>query len=120
MSIQLNERKLGNILVVRVSGKLARKDYRQFIPEFERLLRDHGRIRVLLEMVDFHGWQPGALWEDVKLDLHHFGHLERLAMVGERAWEKAMSVFCKAFTTAEIRYFDRSRIAEARAWLEED
>jgi len=120
MSIQMSELRMKNFLAVRVSGKLAREDYRQFVPEFERLLRDKGKIRVLLEMVDFHGWQPGALWEDLKFDVAHFSHLERLAMVGDRSWEKGMSVFCKPFTTAEIRYFDRRDMAKARAWLEQD
>ncbi len=30
-----------------------------------------------------------------------------------------MAAFCKPFTTATIRYFDHSKAAEARAWLEE-
>jgi len=30
-----------------------------------------------------------------------------------------MSVFCKPFTTAKIRYFDKAQAAEARAWLEQ-
>jgi hypothetical protein len=40
--------------------------------------------------------------------------------VGDRRWERAMSVVCKPFTTAKIRYFDRKDIDEARAWLESD
>ena len=118
MSILLNEKHTNNVLHVRVSGKLAREDYRQFVPEFERLFREHGKVRVLVEMVDFHGWKPGALWEDVKFDLRHFAHLERVAMVGDRKWEKAMSIFCKPFTTAKVRYFDHAEIGEARRWLE--
>jgi hypothetical protein len=31
-----------------------------------------------------------------------------------------MSVVCKPFTTAEIRYFDRSQLRKAREWLEEE
>jgi hypothetical protein len=120
MSIQLNEPRSRNILTVRVSGKLAREDYRDFVPEIERLLVEHGKLRILLEMVDFHGWEPGALWEDIKFDLRHFTHLDRLAMVGDRRWEKAMSIFCKPFTTAKIRYFDRKEIDQARTWLEEE
>ena len=38
-------------------------------------------------------------------------------MVGDSQWEKAMSVFCRPFTTATIRYFDATAIHEARAWL---
>ena len=104
---------------VRISGKLTHKDYRRFVPEFERLARQHGKIRVLFEMEDFHGWKAAALWEDIKFDLKHFADIERLAMVGDRRWQKWMSEFCRPFTTAEIRYFSRSAAVGARAWLEE-
>ena len=40
-----------------------------------------------------------------------------IAMVGEEKWQKGMSVFCKPFTAAKIRYYDHTRIEEARAWL---
>jgi hypothetical protein len=120
MAIQLTEKNAGKVLEVQVSGKLAHEDYAHFVPVFERLVKEHGKIRVLFEMVDFHGWTAGALWDDVKFDLRHFSDIERLAMVGDKKWEKGMSVFCRPFTTATIRYFERSAIDEARVWLESD
>jgi hypothetical protein len=120
MAIQLTEKNGGKVLEVHVSGKLAHEDYQHFVPEFERLVKQHGKIRVLFEMAGFHGWEAGALWDDVKFDLKHFSDIERLALVGDKQWEKGMSVFCKPFTTAKIRYFDRAAIAEARAWLEQN
>ncbi|HVR85135.1 MAG TPA: STAS/SEC14 domain-containing protein [Planctomycetota bacterium] len=120
MAIQLHERHTTNVLSVRVTGKLVREDYDTLVPEFERLLKEHGKMRILLEMVDFHGWKAGALWADLKFDLKHFSHIERVAMVGDKKWEKGMSLFCKPFTTAQIRYFDRAQIDAARAWLESD
>jgi len=117
MPIQLNEENGGKILVVHVSGKLAKADYEHFVPEFERLVRQHGKLRLLLDMTGFHGWEAGALWEDVKLDIKHFADIERLAMVGEKKWQQGMATFCKPFTTATIRYFDRANAAEARQWL---
>jgi hypothetical protein len=93
----------GKVLVVRLSGKLTKEDYQRFVPEVERLVRQHGKIRMLVQMHDFHGWTAGALWEDIKFDLKHFAHIERLALVGDRKWEAAMAVFCKPFTTATIR-----------------
>jgi len=68
-------------------------------------------------MVDFHGWHAGALWEDMKFDLRHFADIERLALVGETRWQKAMGIFCKPFTKAEIKYFDLNDIDEAYAWI---
>jgi hypothetical protein len=114
------ETKGGKVLQVRVSDKLKHEDYEHFVPEFERLVKQHGKIRVLFEMTDFHGWEAMAFWDDVKFDVKHFSDIERIAMLGDTKWEKAMSVFCKPFTTAKIRYFDRGAIAEARAWLEEN
>lgn len=120
MAVQLEEKADGKILVVHVSGKLATEDYETFVPEFERLIQKHGKIRVLFDMHDFHGWELGALWEDLKFDIKHYKDIERLAMVGEKKWQEGMSHFCRPFTTAKIRYFDRSESDAAYAWLESD
>ena len=66
MPIQLDEKNGGKVLVVHASGKLAKGDYLQFVPEFDRLVRQHGKLRVLFDMAGFHGWQVGALWQDIK------------------------------------------------------
>ena len=118
MSIQVKKENGGTILVIHVNGKLAKADYELFVPEFERLLRQHGKPSVLFDMSGFQGWEAGALWEDLKFDMKHFADIERLAMVGDKKWEHGMAAFCKLCTTASIRYFDETDIAEARKWLE--
>ena len=107
----------GNQLEVRVSGKLTREFYEAFAPRVDALIRAHGRIRVLLVMHDFHGWTLGALWEDLKFDLAHWKDIERLALVGESKWEQGMAAFCKPFTKASVRFFDASKLDEARQWI---
>ena len=117
MPIHINEPGGGKFLDVQVSGKLAKADYEHFVPEFERLVRRHGKLRVLFDMTGFHGWEAGALWEDIKFDTKHFADIAQLAIVGEKKWQQGMAAFCKPFTTATIRYFDRADAAEARKWL---
>jgi hypothetical protein len=117
MATRLLEKNGGKVLEVAVSGKLTPGDYEQFSPAFERLVNQRGKIRVLFEMTDFHGWDAAAVWDDIKFDLKHFADIERVAMVGDKQWEKGMSVFCRPFTTATIRYFDHAAIEDARAWL---
>lgn len=116
--ITLNQADGGKILDVKLGGKLTRQDYETFVPEVERLIKQSGKIRMLVQMTDFHGWEVGALWEDIKFDLKHFGDIERLALVGDSKWEKGMAAFCKPFTTASIKYFDESKQADARAWIQ--
>src|SRR5271163_977751 len=118
MSVELHED--GKILVVNLTGKLTKEDYERFLPEVERLIKKHGKMRMLVQMRDFHGWTAGALWQDIKFDLKHFRDIERLALVGEKGWENGMAVFCKPFTTATIRYFNRNEADQAEAWIHAD
>jgi hypothetical protein len=119
MPIRLNEEHGGKVLAVHLSGKLVAADYERFVPEFDRLVEQHGRLRLLFDMTGFRGWDAGAAWEDIKFAANHFADIERLAMVGDRKWQHGMATFCKPFTRATTRYFDHARAAEARAWLDE-
>jgi hypothetical protein len=119
MTVQLNEEPGGKVLAVHVSGKLEKADYEQMVPEIERLIRQHGRLRLLFDMSDFHGWDVSAAWEDFKFGIGHYADIERLAMVGEKRWQHGMASFCKPFTKASVRYFDRADAAEAWKWLHE-
>ncbi len=53
MSATLQEEAAGKLLVIRLSGKLTTEDYQHFVPEVDRLIREHGKIRMLVHMHDF-------------------------------------------------------------------
>jgi len=110
----------GRILEVRVVGKLTKEAYKEFVPAVDAQIKKYGKLRILFVMQDFHGWTAGALWEDLKFDLKHWKDIERLAIVGDKKWEKGMAAFCKPFTKAEIRYFDQTQLEQAREWLESE
>jgi hypothetical protein len=115
--IEVNAENDGKFLVVRLTGKLHKSDYQHFVPPVEQAVQKHGKVRIIVVMQNFHGWDAGALWEDIKFDVKHFNHIEKLAVVGEKTWEKWMVAFCKPFTTATIKYFSIERQADARAWV---
>ncbi|CAN5130461.1 STAS/SEC14 domain-containing protein [soil metagenome] len=119
MAIVISELNGGKILDIVLSGKLSKEDYEIFGPEIERLIGIHGKLRILVSMVDFHGWELGALWEDIKFDAKHFSDIERLALVGDSKWEKGMATFCKPFTKAEVKFFPTAERTAAEAWLRE-
>ena len=119
MPFQLNEENGGSILIIHISGKLVKEDYESFVPEFERLVRQHGKLRVLFDLTNLHDWDAGAMWEDFKFDVKHFADIERLAVIGDKKWQHSMATFCKPFTRAAVRYFDHVDAVEARKWLNE-
>ena len=105
------------ILEIELSGQLDKPDYEQLAPEFDSLIKQHGVLRVLVNLEDFHGWTAKGLWEDIKFDYHHYSDIDRLAIVGEKKWHEGMAAFCKPFTSAKIRYFEKFEWDDAREWL---
>lgn len=120
MSAELHPETDKKVVEILLSGKLSREDYEHFVPEIEQMIKEHGKLRLLCHLKDFHGWTLGAIWEDVKFDLKHFSDIERLALVGDKKWEAGMAAFCKPFTRAKVRYFDAAEADKAAEWIRED
>ena len=117
MAIELVENAETKMLEVRASGKLTADDYETLEPGVEKLIASSDKIKVLFIMHDFHGWDLGAVWEDIKFATKHCRDIEKIAMVGEKAWEKWMATICKPFTMSSIKYFNTGEEEEARQWL---
>jgi hypothetical protein len=108
-----------NTLGFKMSGKLHDADYQNFVPQVDAAIAKQGKVRMLAQFHDFHGWDAKALWDDIKFSTTHCTKIERIALVGEEDWEKWMSTVCKPFTMAKIRYFDAGQLEEAKTWLAE-
>lgn len=119
IAIELVEKPDAKLLEATVSGKLSAEDYETLEPGVEKLISASGKIKILFIMHDFHGWDVGAVWEDIKFATRHCSDIEKVAMVGENSWEKWMATICKPFTMSSIKYFDSGDEDAARAWLTE-
>ena len=104
----------------KMSGKLHDADYKTFVPLVDAEIAKEGKINVLDQFHDFRGWDAKALWDDIKFSTTHCTKIKRVALVGEKSWEKWMAAVCKPFTMAKIRYFDVTEIEAAKAWLGEE
>lgn len=54
-AVTLREASGGKRLEIELTGRLQGEDYAHFLPVVERMVREHGKIRMLAEMHDFHG-----------------------------------------------------------------
>jgi len=107
------------VLGFKLSGKLHDEDYQTFVPRVDQAIAESGKVRMLAQFHDFHGWDAHALWDDIKFATTHCTKIERIALVGEKKWEEWMAKVCKPFTMAKVKYFDASELDAARQWLEE-
>jgi len=103
----------------KLSGKLHDEDYRTFVPAVDNAVAEQGKVRMLAVFHDFQGWDVQALWDDIKFSTTHCTKIERIALVGDKSWERGMAAVCKPFTMASIKYFDAADIDAAKAWLAE-
>jgi hypothetical protein len=110
----------GKLLWVRASGKLTDADYQEvLIPRLEALIKEHGRIRLLFLLEeDFQGWEPGALWDDARLGLHHLHDFEKIAVVGAPRWVDLTVKLFARFMDAEVKAVIREQLTEAWAWIQ--
>ncbi|MGB8705341.1 MAG: STAS/SEC14 domain-containing protein [Gillisia sp.] len=104
-----------NLLATLAENKLESDDYIIIRNEFQKIIAKNKKVNWYFEMKDFKGWQPKALWEDLKLDIDHSKDLHKVAMVGDEKWEKWMTQIMKPFVKAE--YFDISEKEKALEWL---
>ena len=113
------ERTKDSVLGFAFSGKLHDEDYQHFVPTVDAAIAAHGKVRLLIHLVDFQGADMHALWDDTKFTATHYAKLDRFAVVGDKRWQEWMAKACKPFTLAQVRYFDAAQIDTAWAWLEE-
>jgi len=118
--IEIEGHSWDNVLTMQLSGKLTKEDFDIFVPELERMIKDHSCIRLIVTLDDFHGWTSAAAWEDGKFGLRHYSDIERMAIVGDKRWEQGMALLLKPFTKAKVKYFDISQSDAAKRWITED
>ncbi|MCB0633656.1 MAG: STAS/SEC14 domain-containing protein [Saprospiraceae bacterium] len=108
----------GNNIYMVASGKLNDEDYDKMLPLLRQKINAYEKINWYFQMKDFEGWTPHAFWRDLKFDLQNKGHLEKVAIVGEKKWQELMTATMNLFTNVKIWYFDEEDALIAKEWVE--
>lgn len=109
----------GRRFYIRARGRLADADYKDLTPRLEAAIEAFGPIRLYADLEDFRGWEPAAAWDDFVLGIRHWNDFERVALVGDKAWEDVAARVMDRLSKGAFRFFPLDRRAEARAWIED-
>ena len=104
------------LAVIRTDGEVSEEDYERVVPRLEELIQEHGKVRLLLDVTQFEGATPGALWEDLKFDAQHLNDFEKVAVVGDESWEDAATELASPLTDAKVKTFGPEEEGQARTW----
>ena len=118
--IEFMDESTGNVLGIRVTGKLCRADYRDALaPRIQSLVEQFRTLRVLFLMDPaFEGWSLGAAWDNTIFDLKHRRDFEKIAMVGAPKWEEwCIKTGAALLMSGEMRTFRSGQLLQAWEWL---
>lgn len=118
---ELRETRRPEVFGIRVSGRLSAEDYAHLIPVLARKAEDGAKLRILVVMDEFEGWDtPSAGWQDAASEVRFVLSVERLAIVGHALWQARLARLSHPFWPPETRFFQQDEVPLAWRWLEED
>lgn len=105
-------------LSLKVVGKLTHEDYNKINPMLDSALEGvkDPKLKVFVDGSELEGWELRAAWDDFKFTLKHGSEFERVAIYGNKKWQKYGSKIATWFISGEIKYFEKAH--DALAWLQ--
>jgi len=118
---QFLERSTGNVVGIKLSGKLTHAEYKELVPLIEDRIERFEKIRLLLEFQDFEGWGMHAALDDIMFAYRNHGAVERLALVLDTKADEWALLVDQPFgrmVAGKEKVFSASKFEEAWKWVE--
>ena len=107
-----------NALKIVAPGKLKADDFHQIAPQIDSLIRQHGKIRLLIDASGFNGWENIAAFENhAGFIKNHQKKIERIAVITAHEWQHWLIGAVRIFVHPEVRAYDESHASEDLQWI---
>jgi hypothetical protein len=117
MSVEIAE-VVDAVVTVKVRDKLTQADLQAAQTAIAAIIREQGKIRMLVRAEQFAGWERGEEWNDFSFQAEHDDDIEKMAIVGDEKWKQLTLIFtAQGLRKFPIRYFSRPELEKARGWL---
>ncbi len=114
---QMLAQSAGDTVGVKAVGVLTDDDYKEFLPKLEKVIDEHRRVRLLVDMEDFEGWEPRAAWDDFAFGMTHWNHFAKIALVGDAKCEVLAAKTMNILMRGETRFFELDEAEAAWEWV---
>jgi hypothetical protein len=107
----------GDVITARLLGKLEPSAYDGISEEMDNVMSESARVRLVLDLREFDGWSGiSALGSHLSLVREHYRIPERIAVVGDKAWQRLAEKMMSKFINAEARFFEAVDYDDAASW----
>jgi hypothetical protein len=103
----------------RAHGQVTAADYESIVvPDVEAAFALNRKLRLLyVTAEDFTGFDPGAMWNDAKMEARHFSGWDRVALVTDVPWLRGTAMAFSFSMLAQFRLFRSAELEEATRWI---
>ena len=115
--IQILNSENEQVIAVKIKGDISKKDVQKIHPIIHNITNKGMKVRWYFELEDFTGYDLKGLWEDLKVDAAHFNEYGKMAMVGDKKWQKLAAEATVFFTSSEVRFFEQNQKEQAKQWI---
>ena len=109
----------GPVVGYKVEGKVTSEDYRKLDPQVQALVDQYDKVCLLLDLKEFGGEEVKAWLPDMKFGHRFHDKIARMAIVGDKRWEKWLTALADPFYAKEAKFFHLDESDKAWAWLRE-
>ena len=109
----------GSVLGYRVVGKVSVEDYQKLEPEVKAIVDQNEGVSLLLDLQEFAGEEVRAWLPDLKFGHHFHDKIDKMAIVGDKRWEKWLAALADPFYAKDAKFFHPDEMDKAWAWLRE-
>ncbi len=106
------------VLCVQVDKVFSEEGYKEnFLPRVKMMIEKYGEIRVLLNYVEFKGWEHNAAKEDMVSSAALGSKLKKLALVNPPESEIFHRSMKSDILSGETKVFATEKLNEALEWI---
>lgn len=108
----------GNIVGLRIDGRISGDAYDEVRRTIDAKLATHDKLRIYVEVPAFEGMSAEAFFKDLKFGLKNWDRFEREAVVSDQTWVQNVSTVAgKLWPGIEVRTFASAEAEAAKEWI---
>lgn len=114
-------RSSGNVLGVKFSGRLTHAEYKGMLPHIYEKIEEYQKVRLLLELNHFEGWDLRAALDDVMFAMRHHSAIEKIALVTDTTEDQWLALVDQPFGRVgggKGKLFKATELEKAWEWVE--
>jgi len=111
----------GPVVGYKIVGKVTADDYQKLNPEVQALVDQYkDGVYVLLNLEEFAGEEAKAWLPDLKFGHHFHDKIVKMAVVGDKRWEKWLTSLVDPFYAKDAKFFHPEETDKAWTWLRKE